>query len=257
DSIQVAGGNIRREETIKHESDGRPRDRLRYPDPWGNARWGQHIYYQLLEAGLRVPPTAGSGSGEAPNPIGYNRVYVRLDGEFSGEKWWEGLRAGRVFVTNGPLLKPSVNGQLPGHVFRGDEGSTIELEIGLTFSTRDPISYLEIVKNGQVEHSIPFAQYAKGGRLPDLKFDASGWFLVRAVTDLPNTYRFAMTGPYYVEIGGKPRISRAAVQFFIDWVYQRAAAIEIADPQQKREVLDWHRRARDFWRELLSRANAD
>lgn len=257
DSIQVAGGNIRRNDTINHESGGRPRDRLRYPDPWGNARWGQHIYYQLLECGLRVPPTAGSGSGDSPNPVGYNRVYVHVDGEFSYKKWWDGLRAGRVFVTNGPLLKPTVNGELPGHVFRADAGSTVELEIGLTLSTCDPISYLEIVKNGQVEHSVPFDKYAKGGRLPALKFEASGWFLVRAVTDLPNTYRFAMTGPYYVDIGGRPRISRGAAQFFVDWVYERARAIELIDPQQKREVLDWHRQARDFWKKLLSRANAE
>ena len=111
-------------------------------------------------------------------------------------------------MTNGPLLKPLVQGELPGHVFRAAAGTKLDLEIGLTLSTRDPISYLEIVKNGQVKHSIPFDKYSKSGRLPNVEFDSSGWFLVRAVTDLPNTYRFAMTGPYYVEIGGKPRISR-------------------------------------------------
>ena len=99
DSIQVAGGNIRRNDTINHESGGKPRGRLRYPDPWGNARWGQHIYYQLLECGLRVPPTAGSGSGDSPNSVGYNRVYVHVDGEFSYKKWWEGLRAGLLAAT--------------------------------------------------------------------------------------------------------------------------------------------------------------
>ena len=257
DSVQVAGGNIRRADTINHESGGRPRDRLRYPDPRGNARWAQHIYYQLLECGLRVPPSAGSGSGDSPNPIGYNRAYVHVDGEFTYEKWWEGLRAGRVVVTNGPLLRPSVNGKLPGHMFRAAEGAEFELEIGLTLSTCDPISYLEIVKNGQVEHSVSFDQYAKKGRLPSLKFTASGWFLVRAVTDRPDTYRFAMTGPYYVEIGGKRRISRSAVQFFIDWIGELAGRDEPADSPAKRETLEWRRQALDYWKKLLSRANAD
>ena len=57
-------------------------------------------------AACAIPPSAGSGSGEAPNPVGYDRVYVHVDGELSYEKWWQAFRAGRVVVTNGPLLKP-------------------------------------------------------------------------------------------------------------------------------------------------------
>ena len=77
------------------------------------------------------------------------------------------------------------------------------------------------------------------------------------MTDLPKTYRFAMTGPYYVEIGGQRRISASAAQFFLDWTYQRARQIKLADPKQQREVLQWHRQARDFWQNLLSKANTD
>jgi len=257
DSIGIAHSHICRDTVIPNEAGGRPRDRVRYPNPWGNAQWSQHIYFQLLECGLRIPPTAGSGSGKSPNPVGYNRVYVHVEGALTYEKWWEELRAGRVFITNGPLLKPSVEGELPGHVFQAEEGSTLELEIGLTLSTRKPISYLEIMKNGKVEHSIPFDIYAKSGRLPKLTFDQSGWFLVRAVTDLPKTYRFAMTGPYFVEIGYQRRISKRAAQFFLDWVYERARQIKLADEQQRREVLQWHRQARDFWQNVVSKANAE
>ncbi|HAK94366.1 MAG TPA: hypothetical protein DCM87_05035 [Planctomycetes bacterium] len=52
-----------------------------------------------------TPPSAGSASGVLPNPVGYNRVYVHVDGELTYAKWWEGLQAGRAFVTNGPLLR--------------------------------------------------------------------------------------------------------------------------------------------------------
>ena len=71
------------------------------------------------------------------------------------------------------------------------------------------------------------------------------------------TYRFAMTGPYYVEIGYKRRISKSAAQFFLDWVYERAKQIKLDDPQQQQEVIRWHRQARDYWKDLLSKANAD
>lgn len=257
DSIQVAHGQMCREAVIGNEADGRPRDKFRYPDPWGNGQWSHFIYFQLLDCGLRIPPSAGSGSGSSPNPVGYNRVYVFVDSELSYERWWEGLRAGRVVVTNGPLMLPSVEGHAPGHVFRAAEGAALELEIGLTLSTRQPISYLEIIKNGRVEHSIRFADYAESGRLPRLHFDRSGWFLLRAVTDLRKTYRFAMTGPYYVQIGPQPRISRQAAQFFLDWTDERTRQIELADAQQQREVLGYYRRARDFWQTLRDRANAE
>ncbi|MEN6498680.1 MAG: hypothetical protein ABFD16_30615 [Thermoguttaceae bacterium] len=257
DSIQVAHGQICRTKTISEETDGKPRGKLRFPGNWGNAQWSQEIYFQLLNSGLRIPPTAGSGSGVTPNPVGYNRVYVHVDGEFSYEKWWENLKAGRVTITNGPLLEPKVAGELPGHTFHGHKGQIMDFEIGLTFATREPISYLELIQDGRVAHSIRFNEYAKSGRLPKLEFRESGWFLVRAVTDLQQTYRFAMTGPYFVEFDEKPRISKRSVQFFLDWVYERARQIKLDDADQQREVLKYHREARDFWQDLLSRANAE
>ncbi|NQU24293.1 MAG: hypothetical protein HQ567_23675 [Candidatus Nealsonbacteria bacterium] len=262
DSIQLAHSHLCRKTAINNEADGKPRDKFRYPPPRGNARWSQQIYFNLLESGLRIPPTAGSGSGVAPNPVGYNRVYVHVDdvhekGPLDYGKWWENLRAGRVVVTNGPLMRPSVRGELPGHVFRENEGAEPEFEIALTLSTRKPISYLELIKNGRIEHSISFEDYSKSGRLPKLRFQQSGWFLVRAVTDLPKTYRFAMTGPYYVEIGDRRRISKQAAQFFLDWVYERAKQIKLSDPKQHREVLGYHRQARDFWQDRVQRATAE
>ena len=77
------------------------------------------------------------------------------------------------------------------------------------------------------------------------------------MTDLSDTYRFAMTAPYYVEFGYGRRISKQAAQFFLDWVYQRAKRIELSDPQQRREVMEYHRKARDFWQKLVAKANAE
>ncbi len=91
---------------------------LLYPSPSGGGRWSEKIYYDLLNCGLRIPPTAGSGSGRVANPLGYNRMYVHVEGELTYEKWWDGVRAGRLVVTNGPLIRPSVEGQPPGYVFQ-------------------------------------------------------------------------------------------------------------------------------------------
>ena len=209
DSIGLAHNHLFRTDVLDNEAWGKPRDRTLYPAPQGNGRWSQDIYYHLLNCGLRIPPSAGSASGVLPNPVGYNRVYVHCGREFTYERWWEGLRAGRVVVTNGPLLRPRINGELPGHVFEAAAGETIELDIALDLSTREKIAYLEIVKNGRVDREVRLAEYAQsGGRLPKVSFQESGWLLIRAVTNNEQTYRFASTGPYYVEIGQRPRISR-------------------------------------------------
>lgn len=261
DSIQVLNGNVCRNRMINQETGGKARDLASFGGPWGNAQWSQEIYFHLLNCGLRIPLTAGSGSGVAPNAIGYNRLYVYVPGEFSYEKWWEGVREGRVVLTNGPLMQPKVNGFPPGHVFQGEKGQEMELEVALTLYLRDPdqqkIAYLEVVENDEVKLSLRFDEYAKTGRLPTLKFKRSGWFLVRAVTDYRAAYRFAMTGPYWVEIGDGRPISRRSARFFLDWVYERAKQIRIDDAAQRSEVLQYHRQARDFWQQVLSKANAD
>ena len=130
----------------------------------GNGRWSETIYEHVLECGFRVPPAAGSGSGTNDNPIGVNRTYVYCGDEFSYDRWWEGLLAGRVFVTNGPLLRPMVEGQPPGYVFSLDGRKELKLEIGLNLATREPIDYLQIVKNGAVDAEVRLADFEKTAR---------------------------------------------------------------------------------------------
>ena len=257
DSIQVLNSNLRRAGTLDHERGGKPRDELLFPGASGNGRWSEAIYYHLLNCGLRIPPTAGSGSGEVFNPLGYNRMYVHVDGELTYEKWWEGVRGGRVVITNGPLLRPNVEGELPGFVFRAGSGQEVELEVGMTLSTRDRISYVEVIKDGQLVELVRVEDLVQsGGRLSPIVFRESGWLLLRAMADVPGTYRYAMSAPYYVEIGEQPRISKASAQFFLDWVNERAAQINISDPQQRKAVLKYHRAAQAYWQDLLERANA-
>ena len=213
---------------MDQEAWGKPRDKALFPGPHGNGLWTQEIYYRILNAGLRVPPSAGSASGVLPNPVGYNRVYVKLDGPLDWDRWWEGLRAGRSFVTNGPLLR--VDG-LRGRV-----------------DSRDPVKAVELVVNGKVERTAPG---------PEFEFEPPkierGWYLVRAIADVPHTFRFASTAPRYV---GAPRISRAAVRFFQDWVDERMKRVDLPEPE-KEEVLRHHRAAQAFWRNLLERATDD
>jgi hypothetical protein len=275
DSIQLMNRHLEREGVVGNEAGGFAREASRLPNPLGNGRWSQEIYYHLLNCGRRIPATAGSGSGANGNPVGYNRVYVHLDkenlipgqnvnppAEVTWDNWWNALRAGRAMVTNGPLLRANVENQLPGHVFQGDAGKPMELFVALTLSTRDKIRYLEIVKDGKSEIEANLEQFkAAAGKLPPVKFTESGWFLVRAAAENSQTNRYASTLPFFVEIGYQPRISRGSVKFFLDWTNKRAGEIAAATKNDTTPAAETARlyveKSQKFWQDLAAKANVD
>ena len=86
-----------------------------------------------------------------------------------------------------------------------------------------------------------------------------GWFLVRAIADVDETFRFASTAPWFVDSSANgPRISRTSAQFFLDWTRERMLRIQanLTDPDRLREVLRPHQRAERFWVEKVAAANA-
>jgi hypothetical protein len=261
DAIELVNQHVLRSGAADDEQDGRPPDPLLFPGRTGSGHWSETIYYHVLNCGLRVPPGAGSGSGTNDNPIGFSRVYVYCGDEFSYTRWWEGLEAGRVFVTNGPLLRPMVEGQPPGYDFSLEGREQLKLEIGLNLATREPIDYLQIIKNGEVDTEVRLADFDKtGGRLPPVVFDESGWFLIRAVTNNAHTYQLASSGPYYVEKDGRPRVSRKSVQFFLEWIDARVGqlrAMAELDESTRSGLLAEQASARRFFEDLLAKANAE
>ena len=260
DSVGLANNHMCHDRMYENEAWGRPRDESRLPPPLGNGFWTQEIYYQILNTGLRLPPSAGSASGVLPNPLGYNRVYVHTGRDFDYPKWWRGLKAGRAFVTNGPILLVKANGELPGYVFSASDGGQVSLSLDIALTTLDNVPKIEIIKNGRVAKAVSPAELAEAGGSIELTFDESGWFLVRAITDLAHTFRFASTAPYYVEIDpARTRVSRRSVQFFLDWIDERIARIpnKLDDPDKLAEVLAFQKTAKSFWQDRLANANAD
>ena len=259
DSIGLLNNHCWRSQMLDNEAWGKPRNKKDFPSPRGNGFWSQFIYYHILNSGIRIAPSAGSASGVLGNPVGYNRVYVYTGGEnLKYSRWWENLRKGISFVTNGPLILPNVSGHKPGHVFKAEKGRTVKLDVKLHLAGNDPVHSIEIVKNGSVERTVPFAEFNREGKLGVLQFTKSGWFLIRVIADIPHTFRFASTAPYYVEIGDeKHYLSRNSIRFFNDWIDERIGQINIDDPKKLEEVLKYHRKAKQFWRQRLSLANAD
>jgi len=256
DSIGLANNHMCRSGMLEDEAWGKPRNTNQWPAPQGNGFWTQQIYYHALNSGLRIPPSAGSASGVLPNPVGYNRVYVHLDGPLTYENWWEGLRRGQSFVSNGPLLRCRANGELPGHVFTNTPGESVRIRLHAKLDTQDPVPFFEVIKDGQVEKRVAWADWKKTGDLGTISFQRSGWFLIRAIAEVKETFRFASSAPFYVEMG-PPRISRTSSQFFLDWARERIDRVKVSDARQRDEVLTYHRKAESFWIDQQRKANAD
>jgi hypothetical protein len=259
DSIGIAHNHMRRHSVANHEAWGRPCDRARYgPSELADAFCSQDIYYRVLDAGFRIAPAAGSASGAISNPLGYNRVYVHVPNPPTYDAWWSALRAGHSFVTNGPLLTVQANGSEPGTVF----GSEVAMKLVLEVEVRgnDSVGSVELVRDGRVVEKARFDATTGKATFQEQTFTASGWFLVRVIADRTDTFRFASTAPFYVEVGATPRrVSRSAVAFFQKWIAERIAGLR-ASPLRRDKLdaaLAYQLEAKTRWDELSSKANAD
>lgn len=228
----------------KARSWGRPPDRDFYSGARGPALWREAIYFHILSAGLPIPPAAGSNTGDNELPLGACRTYARQFEGFSTQGWWDALADGNAMVTNGPLLRPI---PAPGERYRLMDDNT-EVTLGLSLTTRSKVDYLEVVKNGQVEHSVSLRELAEArGEMPPIDCSGSGWFVLRAIAMESPGYERGMTAPYYYQpLDGEPRISRASCEFFLAWLKEaegKLSADELAMATQ-------------FWQERIAAANA-
>lgn len=255
DSIGIAHNHMQRGGVMDNEAWGRLRDLKQFPGAHGNGLWSQEIYYHILNCGLRLPPSAGSASGVLANPVGYNRVYVHLDEPLTDAAWWAGLKAGRSFVTNGPLLRVKANGRFPGEVFKAAKGKSVKVELTAQLDSRDPVRAIEIIRNGHLERTVPVEELQRTHALGSLEFRESGWFIVRAIADMEN-FRFASSAPFYVEIGDASRVSKVSAQFFLDWSAERGKRITLTDPAQLAEAQKLWETTATFWAMRVAEANA-
>jgi hypothetical protein len=190
--------------------------------------FGFQNYYALLNCGFRLMPTAGTASGVHPVPLGWNRVYVNCPNGFSYGAWMDGLKAGRTFVSQGPMLWVQVNEKDLGTHFKQDEGAgrvdyTIDYEI---WNTGLPVRY-EIVRGGEVVvskvneiRSPEILTQPKVSGLAVFHVDSSTWFAVRCFEIQPDgRERFAHSAPVFIDVPGKPlRPKKQEVDYLISRV---------------------------------------
>lgn len=189
-------------------------------------------YYQYLNAGFRVPIAAGTDKFVEDIPLGSNRTYVRTGEPANYAAWLEGIKRGRTFVSNGPLLEFEAAGQQPGDVvdFQGRK----PVKARVVARSILPFTTLEIVMNGAtVGHkTIPSFRFAPVDGVYSMEVEAtveltrSGWLAARVVDhpDLKNRVLprdlsvFAHTSPVYFLRDGRQVREEASLVYLRNYV---------------------------------------
>ncbi len=139
------------------------------------------IWYNYLNLGFQIPPAAGSDWPYIALP-GDVRSYVYHEGSFTSQDWFDGLRQGNTFVTNGPMLTLTVNDQPMGSVLKVDKGSNLHIQASARLNpTLDRLSALELVVGGEVIKRVSADEGSDSLSLDlTLKAETGTWLAVRA-----------------------------------------------------------------------------
>jgi len=224
------------------------------------------LWYRLLNCGIALAATAGTDTfmnvadgGEFSNPPAGDRVYARVDGEFSVPSWCEAVRAGRTFVTNGPVIALDVAGSAPGDRIAAKAGAT--LRVRATSRSFVPVGRMEIIVNGAVVASAAAADDGRSAEVEhELTPSGSCWVAARALgPEHPlalDSYVFAHTSPVYVAVDAQPIADAASARYFVEWIDRLCEMAErrgrYPSPAERDAVIALFRDGQAYFRALIS-----
>ena len=196
--------------------------------------FGQTFWYRLLGSGLKV---AGVGGTDFPFGIwlapwypsfGQERTYVKVDGDFSVNTWFDGVRRGEVFASNGPMLWFKVEGQPSGATLHLDGSRKVRVEA--TARCVYPLEVMEILVNGGVVEEVypgtPARELIRIDR--EFNIDQSSWIAVRVRGTVEmetfggarNWPLFAHSGPVFALLAGQAIRIEPDLQFLLDYTHR-------------------------------------
>jgi hypothetical protein len=206
------------------------------------------LWYRLLNCGFRIPASAGTDcflNRIRSRLPGIDRAYVKIDGAFSYDAWVKGLKAGRSFVSNGPILDFE-----PGGTLRGP----LVAPIKATASSSVPIDRFELLLGGEVVSSGTISADRLSASIDHrLSIEKSGWYGVRVFAGRQQAH----SSPVYVEVPGQPAGSKADAEFFLGWIDRLEAQLRKRDrvpsEELRKHVAEQLSAARAVYRAILAR----
>ena len=183
----------------------------------GREEWS--AWYEILNAGFHLTPTAGTDFPCMGSYPGRDRFYTKVEGSLTYESWLEGIRRGKTFVTNGPLLDFHAGGKEIGDEVVLEKPESITVTGNVRFdSSREMVERLELIEDGQVAGSFPLV-----GGTSEISFRVpyaarqSSWLALRArgqklsESGAPSRASLAHTAPIYVTVKNTPPLSQTVL----------------------------------------------
>lgn len=210
-------------------------------------------WFDFLNLGYKLVPTAGTDFPYLDLRIGAVRNYVKVDGIFTPDRWFAELKAGKTFVSCGPVLEFAIND--------ADMGSELSLNPGdaLTIRARarinpdlDQIDRIELIEQGEVIHTVS----ADVGTT-DLRFDHrltashGTWFVIRAKgrRQLIDAQTLAVSAPIYVRVGDQDTWKPSEVPAIVERLENELAQLAIPPPAgAEPEAFETHDAHEETWR---------
>jgi hypothetical protein len=154
-------------------------------------------WYDFLNLGFRLTPIAGSDYPYV-DPAGAVRFFAQIEGPLTPEAWFDAIRAGRTFVSNGPVLSLHVGAATTGDVVEIEPGESLLLHAEADVNPDlDELKSLELVVHGEVAAASdgPGRVEVEHRLIPT----AGCWVAARAVG---SNRTVAHSAPVYVTVGG-------------------------------------------------------
>ncbi len=177
--------------------------------------WFGDLWFDFLNLGYKLSPSAGTDYMDLGKQPGAARSYVYLGKNYSVQSWFDGLQAGRSFATTGPMLQLDINGMGPGEQL--DIRSGALLKVAATASVNpdmDSLVRLALYEQGDL---ITEAWSQDGSETLELNYRATTnrgtWFVLVAYGKGSTQ---AVTAPIYVSVNDGGICKLAAVPDLVD-----------------------------------------
>ncbi|MBU3004250.1 CehA/McbA family metallohydrolase [Paraglaciecola arctica] len=160
----------------------------------------QH-YYDALNIGARLSLTAGSDFPWGGH-IGDNRTYAFIgeNNKLTPSKWYQAVKAGKTFITQGPILSFTINGETIGSDLHLKVADAQKISVRAQGNKNIGIpKALSLISMGDVIHKLD-AENTKGDSLEfnlELKADHSRWFIAEARA---HNGAIAHSSPIYITV---------------------------------------------------------
>jgi TolB protein len=198
-----------------------------YSDELGSASF----YYRLLNAGFRLPATAGTDNFSdvwRDPPAGSDRTFAHITGPLTMRSWMDAIKRGRTFMSTGPLLFLIVDGHEPGDEIAVAANAPPTLRVRAEATSITPLDSLQIIVNGEVAQTVAATDRVHVLFDGPIAVPQGGWVAARVLGPgskyIGDDYAFAHTSPVYVVRGGRRYVRTEDAQFLsqtIDAIWTR------------------------------------